>query len=77
MIDGEFHVVVRNELTDEEATVLITSACPEDAQVEALVQVFESLGWKNIHALAPTPVHLPNGAEKLFVEVGSARFETE
>ena len=54
-----YEVVVRNEVTSEVRTVRISSFGPEDAQVEALVQLFKSQGWRKAVALAPSPVRLP------------------
>jgi hypothetical protein len=56
MVGRVFDVVVHNELTHEETTVRLTSGCSQDAQVEALVQVFKSRGWRKISALPPIPV---------------------
>jgi hypothetical protein len=41
-----YDVVVRNELTEEVATVALRSSCPQEAQVEALVQLFRLRGWR-------------------------------
>lgn len=45
-----YDIVVRNELTGEVATVTVKSSWPQDAQVEALVQLFRALGWRKATA---------------------------
>ena len=78
-----YDVTVRNELTGDVATLSVSSQCPQDAQVEALVQAFRCRGWRSATALpvdaGPSIVgHMRRGAPEPaltdeFVEVGVAR----
>lgn len=45
-MDQLYDVVVSNDLTDEMTTVSLRSTGETDAQVEALVSLFRSRGWR-------------------------------
>lgn len=49
----EYSVLVQNELTGETTTVLVSSLCAKDAQVQALTLVFRRDGWRKASALEP------------------------
>ncbi|GAC1472007.1 MAG: hypothetical protein NVS2B16_32220 [Chloroflexota bacterium] len=46
IMERVYDVVVHNELTDEVRTVSLLSASAQDAQVDALVTLFRSHGWR-------------------------------
>ena len=41
-----YDVTVQNQLTGEVAVLAVSSSWPQDAQVEALVQLFKLHGWR-------------------------------
>lgn len=46
VMEDTYTVMVRNDLTGEMQAVSVVSVSPEDAQIEALVQLFKRLGWR-------------------------------
>ena len=48
-----YDVLVRNELTGELTTVVVTAIGAVNAQVEALHHVFHSAGWHKAVAMQP------------------------
>ena len=48
-----FQVVVRNELTGEEATITVECAVACEAQTQALIELFRTRGWRKARALQP------------------------
>lgn len=54
-----YDVTVRNELTGEVATVEVRSDCWQQAQVDALVLLFRSSGWRKAVAYQPVLAALP------------------
>lgn len=49
----EYSVLVRNEMTGETTIVSVASLSSEDAQVQALTQVFRQAGWRKVSAFQP------------------------
>ena len=47
-----YEITIRNEQTGEVATLSVRSYCPQDAQVEALSQVFRRHGWRSATAMS-------------------------
>lgn len=48
-----YEVDVRNELTGEVEKVRLSCACSQDAQVNALLQLFKHQGWRKAVAAPP------------------------
>lgn len=63
-----YEVAVRNELTGEMETVLITTGVPCDAQVQALLHLFKTRGWRKAVALQP------RRAEEQLIALSTAGF---
>ena len=59
-----FDVTVRNELTGEVATLSIETSIAAEAQVDALVQLFDTRGWRKATALEPVCRSLDGRAEQ-------------
>jgi len=51
----DYTVSVRNEHTGEMTTVTISAFSAQDAQIEALVLLFRSHGWRKAVAFLPVP----------------------
>ena len=49
-----YAIVVRNEVTGETVTVVVSSRSTPDAQSAALVTVFKRYGWRKAVTLLPT-----------------------
>jgi hypothetical protein len=49
----EYSVLVRNEMTGETTIVSVASLSSEDAQVQALTQIFRQVGWRKVCAFQP------------------------
>lgn len=62
-----YDVVVRNDLTGELVTLSMAGSVPAEAQTQALIQLFQTHGWRKASALPPQTV--PVDGE---VEAGSA-----
>ncbi len=50
-----YDVVVRNELTGEIVTVAVCCEDGNTAQIDALVHLFKTKGWRKAVALVPEP----------------------